>query len=81
MQIKASLDLTPEHSLIYATGAGFKNMTDIYVMDYKQAMASTDASKCQAEVDKENNKLVMHGVWDIIPKASLSPRSKILKST
>ena len=50
-------------------------------MNYKQAMTSADASQWQVEVDKEHDRMVQHGVWDIVPKASLPPKTKILKST
>ena len=81
LQVEASLDLVSELSLIGATGTGFKNTSDLHVMNYKQAMTSTDAAEWQVEVDKEHNRMVQHGVWDIVPKASLPPKTKILKST
>ncbi len=55
MQVEASLDLAPELSLIGATGTRFKNMSDVHVMNFKQAMASADASDWQVEVDKEHD--------------------------
>ena len=44
LQVEASLDLGLELSLIGATGTRFKNTSDLHVMNYKQAMASEDAS-------------------------------------
>ena len=45
LQVEASLDLESELSLIGATGTGFKNTSDLHVMNYKQAMVSTDSSE------------------------------------
>ncbi len=55
MQVEATLDLAAELSLIGATGMGFKKISDLHVMNYKQAMASADTSIWQAKVDKEHN--------------------------
>jgi hypothetical protein len=49
-------------------------------MNYKQAMASAEAGEWQVEVDKEHERMVKNDVWDILPKASVPPKTKILKS-
>jgi hypothetical protein len=49
-------------------------------MNYKQAMASADAAEWQVEVDKEHEQMVKNNVWEIAPKSSVSPKTKILKS-
>ena len=71
MQIEGSLDLAPELSQIGTTGRGFKNMSDLHVMNYKQAMASVEASEWQVEVDKEHDGMVLHGVCEVVPKTSV----------
>jgi hypothetical protein len=80
LQLEASLDLKSELSLIGATGAGFNHTTELHVMNYKQAKASADAAEWQVEVDKEHERMVKNDVWDIVPKASVPPKTKILKS-
>eukprot|EP00804_Cyclotella_cryptica_P006706 CCRYP_008640-RA/>CCRYP_008640-RA protein AED:0.60 eAED:-0.00 QI:0/0/0/0.2/1/1/5/0/1261 len=80
MQVELSLDYKSEFALIGATGAGFKHMSELHVMNYKQAMASADAAAWQQEVDKEHERMVKNDVWDIVPKSSVPPKTKILKS-
>lgn len=45
MQIKANLIFTLKLSLIGTTGMALKNMSDLHVMNYNQAMVSADASE------------------------------------
>ena len=80
MQLEASLDLKSEQSLIGATGVGFNHMSELHVMNYKQAMASADAAEWQLEVGKEHERMVNNDIWETVPKASMSPKTKILKS-
>eukprot|EP00804_Cyclotella_cryptica_P028830 CCRYP_019720-RA/>CCRYP_019720-RA protein AED:0.58 eAED:0.63 QI:0/0/0/0.5/1/1/4/0/888 len=80
MQVELSLDYKSELAIIGATGAGFKHTSELHVMNYKQAMASADAAAWQQEVDKEHERMVKNDVWDIVPKSSVPPKTKILKS-
>eukprot|EP00804_Cyclotella_cryptica_P002709 CCRYP_009620-RA/>CCRYP_009620-RA protein AED:0.39 eAED:-0.09 QI:0/0/0/0.5/1/1/2/0/355 len=80
MQFKAGLDLKPKLSLIGATGVGLSHTSELHVMNYKQAMASVDAAVWQVEVDKEHDRMVKNKASTIVPKASLPPKTKILKS-
>ena len=69
-----------ETALIGATGEGFSHTTELRVMNYKQAMASADSAAWQAEVDKEHERMVKNDVWEVLPKKSIPPGTKILKS-
>ena len=55
-------------------------MSELHVMNHKQATASADAAEWQVEVDKEQDRMVKNNVWEIVPKANMPPKTKILKS-
>jgi hypothetical protein len=80
MQLEASLDLKSELSFIGAAGTAFTHTSELQVMNYKQAMTYADAAQWQVEVDKEHDRMVKNNAWEIIPKASVPPKIKILKS-
>jgi hypothetical protein len=50
------------------------------MMNYKQAMASADAAEWHVDIDKDHERMVKNNVWEIVPKASIPPKTKILKS-
>lgn len=80
LQFEMGLDLTAGLLLIGATGAGFKHTSELHVMMYKQAMASADAAEWQVEVIKEHDQMVKNKFWQVVPKSSVPPKTKILKS-
>ena len=71
---------TSDIALIGATGKGFAHTSELHVMNYKQAVASKDSAKWQVEVDKEHGRMVEHDVWEALPRNTVPPKMKILKS-
>ena len=49
-------------------------------MNYNQAMAGKDVMEWQVDVDKEHDPKMDNDVWETVPKSSIPPRTKKLKS-
>ncbi len=80
IKFELSLDVEPELSIISATDMGFSHTSELHVMNYKQAMASTDVAQWQVEVDTQHKRMVKNHAWEIVRKSSIPPKTKIIKS-
>ena len=80
MQVESSLDIKSELLLIGTTGVEFTHTSELHDMNYTSVMTSADVAELQVEVGKEHEVLVKNTVWEIVLKASVPPKTNILKS-
>jgi hypothetical protein len=62
-------------------GGGFTNTSELHVMKYKEAMASSDRDKWQKAVDEEHERMLKHNVWKPVLRKDVPEGAKILTST
>jgi hypothetical protein len=62
-------------------GGGFTNTSELHVMKYKEAMASSNCDKWQKAVDEEHEKMLKHNVWKPVLRKDVLEGAKILTST
>jgi hypothetical protein len=60
-----------------ALGGGFDNTTELYVMNYKEAMESDDKEKWLAAMKEEHERMVKKKVWKAIPPSEVPKGEKI----
>jgi hypothetical protein len=62
-------------------GGGFMNTSELHVMKYKEAIASSNCDKWQKAVDEEHERMLKHNVWKPVLRKNVPEGAKILTST
>ncbi len=62
-------------------GGGFEDTSELRVMNYRQAMESTDAEGWKREIDNEHERMVRDEVWEAVEKTDLPSDAKVITTT
>jgi hypothetical protein len=62
-------------------GGGFMNTSELHVMKYKEAMASSNHDKWQKAVNEEHKRMLKHNMWKPVWRKDVPEGAKILTLT
>ena len=48
-------------------GGGFKNMRELHVMKYEEAMSGPGAKAWAEEIKREHARMIKNKVWEVVP--------------
>ena len=64
-----------------ALGGGFENTTELHVLNFREAMASSDKDKWMRAMEEEHDRMIKHKVWKAVPPSAVPKGEKIITST
>ena len=62
-------------------GGGFANTKELHVMKYAEAMKGSEKKEWELAVEQEYNRMVDHGVFEVVPTEDVPKDAKVLSST
>ena len=70
-----------EYYLVKATGVNYCNMSELQVMNYREAMAKVNHEKWEKVIKLEHKKMVKHNVFQVVKKEQVPKETKLINFT